>query len=231
MNSFNWTCPFCKSKTTITISNYSKGIHFYNSKSTEGHIALVTEIIVCPNPECKEYSISARLHKAFSSQMSRDIIDDESILSEWKIRPTSFSKPLPEYIPTPIKDDYYEACAILDLSPKASATLSRRCLQGMIRDFWGISKNRLIDEITELKSFVNTTTWEAIDAVRSIGNIGAHMEKDINIILDIDSGEAQILLKMIEDLIEDWYVSRHDRATRLDALKELQGKFTQKKIG
>jgi hypothetical protein len=48
--------------------------------------------------------------------------------------------PLPDYIPEQIKDDYYEACSILNLSPKASATLARRCLQGMIRDFWGITK-------------------------------------------------------------------------------------------
>ena len=36
-------------------------------------------------------------------------------------------------IPIPqLMDDYEEACAIVNLSPKASATLSRRCLQGMI---------------------------------------------------------------------------------------------------
>ncbi|MCB1884663.1 MAG: DUF4145 domain-containing protein [Geminicoccaceae bacterium] len=29
------------------------------------------------------------------------------------------------------------------MSPKASATLSRRCLQSMIRDFWTISKDTL----------------------------------------------------------------------------------------
>ena len=31
--------------------------------------------------------------------------------------------------------------------------------------------------------------WQAIDAVRSIGNIGAHMEKDINLIVDVDPEE------------------------------------------
>ena len=61
--------------------------------------------------------------------------------------PISLAKAYPDYIPQTIRSDYEEAHAILNLSPKASATLSRRCLQGMIRDFWGISKARLVDEI------------------------------------------------------------------------------------
>ncbi|MCP1830281.1 hypothetical protein ACVIHH_005106 [Bradyrhizobium sp. USDA 4518] len=34
---------------------------------------------------------------------------------------------------------------------------------------------------------------DAIDAVRIVGNIGAHMEKDVNLIVDIEPGEAQML--------------------------------------
>ena len=56
------------------------------------------------------------------------------------IYPISSAKQFPTYIPLSIREDYEEACAIVSLSPKASATLSRRCLQGMIRDFWNIKK-------------------------------------------------------------------------------------------
>jgi len=118
-------------------------------------------------------------------------------------------------VPQPIIDDYTEACIIRDLSPKASATLSRRCLQGIIRDFWGISKSRLIDEINELKEKVDPATWQAIDAVRSIGNIGAHMEKDINLVVEVEPEEAQLLIGLIEILIKDWYISRHARQAHL----------------
>ena len=114
-------------------------------------------------------------------------------------------------IPAPILQDYGEACLIRDLSPKASATLTRRCLQGMIRDFWVISKARLIDEINDLQGKVDGTTWKAIDAVRSIGNIGTHMEKDINVIVDVDPDEANLLLGLIEVLLEEWYIRRHER--------------------
>ena len=50
-----------------------------------------------------------------------------------------------------------------------------------------------------------------IDGIRRIGNIGAHMEKDINLIVDIDPDEAQKLIKLIEHLLEQWYVNRHEQ--------------------
>lgn len=109
-----------------------------------------------------------------------------------------------------IREDYEESCAIVNLSPKASATLSRRCLQGMIRDFWGIKESNLSKAIEKLEGKVPTTQWKVIDAVRRIGNIGAHMEKDINLIIDIDPGEAEKLIKLIEHLLDQWYINRHE---------------------
>lgn len=135
-------------------------------------------------------------------------------LQDWGLLPGSLARPQPEYIPQPIVNDYEEACRILQLSPKASATLSRRCLQGMIRDFWGVSKKRLKDEIDALEDKVTPETWQSIDAVRSVGNIGAHMEKDVDVIIDIEPGEAELLIKLIEDLFKDWYVNRHQRQER-----------------
>jgi hypothetical protein len=132
--------------------------------------------------------------------------------------PPSSAKVFPDYVPEPIREDYVEACKISDLSLKASATLSRRCLQGMIRNFWGISKARLIDEIEAIEDKTDKLTWEAIDSVRKIGNIGAHMEKDINVIVDVDPEEAQLLIGLIELLVKDWYVTKHDREERLKAI-------------
>jgi len=88
----------------------------------------------------------------------------------------------------------------------------------MIRDFWEISKPRLVEEIEDLKAKVAPRTWQAIDAVRSIGNIGAHMERDINVIVDVDPEEAELLIRLIESLIEDWYVQRNDRDLNMTAV-------------
>jgi hypothetical protein len=143
------------------------------------------------------------------------------IIHHWQLMPESEAKVLPDYIPKPVRDDYYEACRIRDLSPKASATLARRCIQGMVRDFWKISKPTLKAEIDALEEKVDPDTWAGIDSVRSVGNIGAHMEKDINIIVDVESEEAQLLIGLVEQLIDDWYVDRENRRQRSESLKML----------
>ncbi len=128
------------------------------------------------------------------------------------IYPQSLAKHFPEYVPQFIRDDYEEAYSILQLSPKASATLSRRCIQGMIRDYWKISKSTLYQEIDALKDKIDPLLWKTIDSVRKIGNIGAHMEKDVNSIIDIDSDEAEKLIKLIEILIKEWYINSYERS-------------------
>jgi len=91
----------------------------------------------------------------------------------------------------------------------------------MIRNFWRITKGRLVDEIDELKSKVDAGTWAAIDSLRQIGNIGAHMEKDVNLIIDVDPDEAKLLLSLIETLFEEWYVAKHDRDEKMKAIAKL----------
>jgi hypothetical protein len=88
----------------------------------------------------------------------------------------------------------------------------------MIRDFWKIQKHRLIDEINALQGTIEAVTWEAIDTVRKIGNIGAHMEKDISVIVDVDPDEAQLLVGLIEVLLEEWYVRREERALHMSKI-------------
>lgn len=127
------------------------------------------------------------------------------------IRPQSQARKYPDYIPLAIRSDYEEASAILYLSPKASATLSRRCLQGMIRDFFQITESNLYKEINAIKDKIPADQWAVLDGVRRIGNIGAYMEKDINLIVDIEPDEAQKLIKLIELLMQQWYIERHDQ--------------------
>ena len=224
----NFTCPYCNRPTTITDPNYFE--HWEKiiiSKSTEGEAGLFFQVITCPNPECNKLWLHIQLCGA-DQYGDRE---HHNILHEWQLLPESEAKVLPDYIPQPIKQDYYETCRIRDLSPKASATLARRCLQGMIRDFWGIKKARLKDEIDALEEKVDSDIWGSIDAVRSVGNIGAHMEKDINIIIDVEPREAQLLIGLIEQLIDDWYVARESRRKRTEELKKLATNKKTRKNG
>ncbi|RBM83580.1 hypothetical protein DLR73_17975 [Vibrio paracholerae] len=218
MKDFSWHCPYCDRSATITSSNYSEQIHQINKNSKHDEIALYTSVITCPNSECREYTISAELYLWRFRGIGNGWSTDGDPLLKWLLKPQSQSKQFPGYVPKAIRADYEEACLIRDLSPKASATLSRRCLQGMIRDFFGVKARSLFDEINGIKDKVDPLTWDAIDAVRSIGNIGAHMEKDINVIIEVESNEASLLIGLIESLIEDWYVSRYERQKRLQSI-------------
>ncbi len=49
--------------------------------------------------------------------------------------------------------------------------------------------------------------WKALDATRKLGNIGAHMEQDIDKIIDIEPYEAESLIQLIVFLINEWYIN------------------------
>ncbi|OWJ59388.1 DUF4145 domain-containing protein [Paraburkholderia caledonica] len=206
--SFAWTCPYCNKIATILDPNLNRSRHVFDNQNKLGQLVLSTTVTVCPNDECREFTISANLNRA---KYQPNLILLGAPIQTWKLKPQSEAKPFPDYIPSAIRQDYEEACLIADLSPKASATLSRRCLQGIIRDYWKITKSRLVDEIAALKDKIDPTTWQAIDSVRNIGNIGAHMEKDINLIIDVEPAEASLLLRLIEVLLKEWYIGRHER--------------------
>ena len=160
----------------------------------------------CSNRSCHKTSVAA-INRTTKKQI--DIV------------PQIVMNHYPEYIPEQIRQDYEEANMILDASPKAAATLLRRCLQGMIHDYWGIHEKNLNAEITALKERVPSAQWKAIDALRKVGNIGAHMENDVNIIIDIEPDEAKKLLKLIELLLEKWYIARHDEEMLLADIEEI----------
>lgn len=226
---FNWTCPHCNRDQTVTANRHNLSVTGVGVSSlAEGELAFERFSIGCANPECRRLTLSVRIGR---DKGGADwVIDEDAVLLSQRLFPQSFSKPQPDFIPFVLRDDYYEACSIKDLSPKAAATLARRCLQGMIRDFCGIVRGRLVDEITALQEAVaaghaprgvTDESVQAIDHVRSIGNIGAHMERDINLIVSVDAGEAQTLIELIEMLFDEWYVAREKRRLRLAKIEQI----------
>lgn len=193
-------CPFCNCSiafTAVTFQEYTMS-PFYCNTSLSPPADGQTKIKFYTCPDCGEITITAD-------------VEYDSSMETVHIRPQAIYKHFPSYVPEPIRKDYEEACAILKLSPKASATLSRRCLQGMIRDFWSIKESNLSKAINQLEGKVPAQQWRVIDSLRRLGNIGAHMEKDINLIVEIDPNEAQKLVKLIELLIEQWYINRWEQ--------------------
>lgn len=215
MSHFNWTCPHCERAVTISDERLTSNTHTLSIENAIGRRTLHSLFIVCPNPECKKFTLTVALHESQFVPGRERLVKK---LQEWPLIPHSASKHFPDYVPRAIREDYGEACLIRDLSPKASATLSRRSLQGILRDFWKVKPGRLVDEIEEVKDRIDEVTWDAIEAVRKLGNIGAHMEKDINVIVDVDPEEAALLIGLVETLLKEWYVAREERKVRMAAV-------------
>lgn len=229
MKAFPWTCPFCGRNATINEHNYFENQSALISITKHaGQVVLIQSVIACPNPKCKEYEISVSMNKI---EFQGGWVPTERFW-EKQVYPDSLAKQFSKYIPEAIRTDYEEACKIKKLSPKASATLSRRCLQTMIRDFWQVKEKSLFKEIDAIKSKIDVPTYDAIDALRKIGNIGAHMEKDINLIIDVEPHEAELLIELIETLIEDWYIRREEKRQRFAKISVISAsKAAQKKQG
>lgn len=231
---FRWQCPFCGEFATIQDSDYSFSQHKFDIDNALGWRVLTSEFIVCPNSDCNKFQLITSLHEAVKKVGHYGNINVEVgiLLEKWTLVPRSKAKPFPSYIPDSIISDYKEACLIAEISPKASATLSRRCLQGIIRDFWDVTKSKLADAILEIKDKCDKLTWDAIVATKNIGNIGAHMEKDINLIIDVDPNEAELLTNLIEILLKEWYIGRHEKQKNLKKITEAsKKKEEQKKSG
>ena len=107
--------------------------------------------------------------------------------------------------------------------------MSRRCLQGIIRNVWGVKAGNLIDEIKQIEEKISPEALYEINLIRKTGNIGAHMEKDASLVIDIDPDEARLLIELIESLIKEWYIDKHERKKRAAALEEKTKKANLKK--
>lgn len=214
----NFRCPFCNEIVAITPATEANESIFFSEKSIayygfvpgrNSYPKDLLKLIMHKCPACGKISVQTY---GLGSQY-KDVTT--------YVYPKSKAIQFPDYVPQQIREDYQEAYAIFHLSPKASATLSRRCLQGMIRDFFNVHDNTLNDEINDISDQVTPTIKQVLHSVRQIGNIGAHMEKDVNLILEISDGEAEKLLKLIELLIKNWYINRHDAETLMEDINQI----------
>ena len=236
----SWQCPYCG---LLQVLSEGENLQIYdeieNCVKTSEHedIGFRVVSIACLNKQCKKLSLTILLSKVWRA-FKRSTLNSEQPIKVWKLLPDSIAKPQPDYIPAPIRKDYEEACKIANLSPNASAVLSRRCLQSMIRDFCKIKEKTLHKEIEKLKTSVEEhkipsvteESIQAIDNIRKMGNIGAHMEKPTGILIDIEPEEATLLIQLIETLFKDWYVARNERQQRLKNIQAITTKKEQQKI-
>lgn len=130
--------------------------------------------------------------------------------------------PLSQEIPDEYAKDYNEASLVLADSPKASAALSRRCLQKLLREKAGVKPMNLADEIQHVLSDgkLPSIMLESLDAIRNIGNFAAHPIKSTQSgeIFDVEPGEAEWNLDVLESLFDYFFVQPTILKNKKDAL-------------
>ena len=118
--------------------------------------------------------------------------------------------PVSEEVSEEFRSDYHEACLTLTDSPKASAALSRRCLQHILRECAKVKPKNLADEIQQVldEGKLPSHLLESLDAVRNIGNFAAHPIKSQSSgeVLDVEPGEAEWNLDVLEALFDYFFV-------------------------
>lgn len=143
-----------------------------------------------------------------------------TIASDEMLYPRTNTRPVAPEVPDEYRQVFLEACAVLPISSKSSAALSRRLLQTVLREEHNISRRSLAQEIDDFIALPNIPSHlkEAVDAIRNVGNFAAHPLKDTNTgeIVAVEPGEADWLLEVLEALFDFTFV----QPKRLEARRQ-----------
>ena len=197
-------CPHCLVEINPTFSE------IYLGGDTESCWSIYT--MNCPNIFCGKMIVDLA-----SGETKKDPYGNMlgsglyKILNRQTLHPFASSRPpVPIEVDLVFANDYNEACLIITYSPKASAALSRRCLQHILREKSGVKKGDLANEIQQVidSKTLPSHLSESIDAVRNIGNFAAHPLKSTSSgeIIEVEAGEAEWLLDVLEALFDFYFV-------------------------
>jgi hypothetical protein len=172
----------------------------------------------CPNTECCKPIIKL----GYSTVLRFNLLSSPSYKLIYPIG--SNRSPAPEEVDKNFAEDYNEACLVLPYSPKASAALSRRCLQNIIHIKGEIEARNLKLEIDQLiaSNKVPSFIGDNLQVIRGFGNIAAHgmEDKASGEILDVEPNEAEFLLDVLE-LLFDFYFVQPAKAVKIkDSLNQ-----------
>jgi len=203
-------CPHCR--TTVVFAPIGK----YN----ETAIQIAKKSFQLSNtacPACWDLISSLTIHENVESESGKT---ETKLQGKFLLWPRQAARPDPEEVPQHIAADYKEAALVLNLSPKASAALSRRCLQNVLIEAEGVKSKSLARQIDEVMPKLPSYIAESVDAIRNIGNFAAHPMKDTATgqIVDVEPGEAEWNLDVLDLLFDFYYVQPALIKQKRDAL-------------
>lgn len=199
----NEACPHC------TKAIFIETIETEIGEDTDSSFGIIS--YVCPSCQKIVIKLIEMPKNNVFSMNKTAIYNPEYIKSKNTVYPQNINRPpIPKEVPLKYATDYNEACLILNYSPKASATLSRRCLQSIIHDELNIDYNNLnreIDDVIKNQKF-NSQILALLHSLREFGNFGAHSTKDTKSgeILEVEPGEAEYCLSILDAIFDFQFV-------------------------
>jgi hypothetical protein len=187
-------------------------------------------------PECNRIILHLENGTPFYGPGRSFVLAPDEEIKSIMVRPKGSSRPpCPTEVPKEFAEDYNDACVVLPDSPKASAALSRRCLQNILREVAKVKPSNLADEIQEVIDSGTLPSYivEAIDAVRNVGKFATHQIKSEKTgeILSVELGEAEWNLDVLEALFDFYFVQPNvikKKRTALDQKLKEAGKKPMK---
>ena len=187
-------CPHC-----LTVVKFEAPAIQAQYKIVQEGSKQTVVVLTAACPDCGRLIFSIRVVKGVDSspQMDRVI---------WPI--SSARSSAPDDVPQEMRADFDEAGLVLPISAKASAGLSRRCLQQVLTEAGKTKSDDLSKQIDEVLPSLPSHIGSNLDAVREIGNFAAHPRKSqsAGTILDVEPGEAEWNLDVLEALFDFYYV-------------------------
>ena len=209
-------CPHCQTSINLPAEEESS-IAWRRDESEDDKEGYGISFGHCP--ECGQLVI---LYKVGVYNFSNVGAYLDPLYEEEILYPKFFTRSVEPEVPEKYKVDYLEACGVLSISPKASAAISRRILQNILRDEFKVKHSSLANEIDEFikRKDVPSYLTSAIDAIRNIGNFAAHPLKDTNTgaIIEVEAGEAEWLLEVNESLFDFAFIQPKKLKERQDKL-------------
>ena len=200
-------CPHCN---TAVHESWAPGSLFPSQ-----HSGWSTRYMKCP--QCSDDIIE--LIKAPNNNVLPSV-------ANWiRVHPMGSNRSVASDVPANIAQTYLEAVSVLHISAKASAALSRRCLQEVLHENGYVGRDlaaeidMLLNENDPYKA-IPLALRTTIDAIRSFGNFSAHpiTDKTSLQVIDVDPEEAEWCLNVLDEIFEHFYVKPNQAKRKKEAL-------------
>jgi hypothetical protein len=152
--------------------------------------------------------------------------------NEQVILPRASSRPpVSGEVPEPYRGLYNEAALILQDSPRASAALSRRCLQHLLREKVHAPPSNLYHEIEWALANAGLPghVTDSLHDLREIGNMAGHPNKSTATgeYMEVEPGEAEWTLDTLDALFAHYFIEPARTAARKAALAAKTGQLPE----